>query len=91
MIDSRAFRGGQYAAELESPEVYRRRRSKIRERLGAGDAALLLGATDARGYGDVGTFRQEPGFFYLTGVELPGSALMLEREHETLLLPAEPR
>jgi Xaa-Pro aminopeptidase len=88
MIDSRAFRGGQYAAELESPEVYRRRRSKIRERLGAGDAALLLGATDARGYGDVGTFRQEPGFFYLTGVELPGSALMLEREHETLLLPA---
>jgi Xaa-Pro aminopeptidase len=88
MIDPRAFRGGQYAAELESPGVYRRRRAKIRERLGAGDVAVVLGATDARGYGDVGTFRQEPGYFYLTGVELPGSALMLEREHETLLLPA---
>ena len=88
MIDPRAFRGGQYAAELESPDVYRRRRAKIRERLGSGDVAVVLGATDARGYGDVGTFRQEPGFFYLTGVELPGSAMMLEREHETLLLPA---
>ena len=88
MIDPRAFRGGQYATELESPDVYRRRRARIRQRLGARDVALALGATDARGYGDVGTFRQEPGFFYLTGVELPGSALMLEREHETLLLPA---
>ncbi len=87
MIDPRAFRGGQYAAELEAPEAYRRRRAKIRQQLRAGDAAVVLGATDARGYGDVGTFRQEPGFFYLTGVELPGSALLLERDHETLLLP----
>ncbi len=88
MIDPRAFRGGQYAAELEAPEVYRRRRAKIRRRLEAGDVAVVLGATDARGYGDVGTFRQEPGFFYLTGVELPGAVVMLERDHETLLLPA---
>ena len=88
MIGQRAFRGGQYAAELEAPEVYRRRRAKIRAKLGAADVAVILGATDARGYGDVGTFRQEPSFFYLTGVELPGSALMLGREHEALLLPA---
>ncbi|HVN75092.1 MAG TPA: Xaa-Pro peptidase family protein [Thermoanaerobaculaceae bacterium] len=88
MIDERAFRGGQYAAELEPPEAYRRRRTKVRQRLGANDVAVVLGATDARGYGDVGTFRQEPNFFYLTGVELPGSVLLLQEEHETLLLPA---
>jgi Xaa-Pro aminopeptidase len=50
--------------------------------------ALVFGETDVRGYGDVGTFRQDPSFFYLTGVELPGAALLLEKEHETLLLPA---
>jgi len=88
MIEQRAFRGGQYAAELEPPDVYRRRRAKVQRRLGVRDVAVVLGATDARGYGDVGTFRQEPSFFYLTGVELPGAVLILEREHETLLLPA---
>ena len=88
MIEDRAFRGGQYAAEVEAPEVYRGRRKKLQGQLEKGAVALLLGATDARGYGDVGTFRQEPSFFYLTGVELPGAALLLEKEHETLLLPA---
>jgi Xaa-Pro aminopeptidase len=88
MIEDRAFRGGQYAAEVEPPEVYRARRKRLQGRLQEGAVALVLGATDARGYGDVGTFRQDPSFFYLTGVELPGAALLLEREHETLLLPA---
>ncbi len=88
MIEERAFRGGQYAAELEVPAVYRRRRKKIQTRLGRGEIALLLGATDARGYGDVGTFRQSPSFFYLTGVELPNAALVLEKGREMLLLPA---
>jgi Xaa-Pro aminopeptidase len=88
MIDERAFRGGQYAAEVEAPEVYRARRKKLQGRLEEGAVALLLGATDVRGYGDVGTFRQDPPFFYLTGVELPGAALVLEKEHEKLLLPA---
>jgi Xaa-Pro aminopeptidase len=88
MIEDRAFRGGHYAAEIEAPELYRARRARVQERLGKGGVALLLGATDARGYGDVGTFRQDPSFFYLTGVELPGAALLLEKEHEALLLPA---
>jgi Xaa-Pro aminopeptidase len=88
MIDERAFRGGQYAAEVEAPEVYRARRKRLQGRLGDRAVALAIGATDARGYGDVGTFRQDPSFFYLTGVELPGAALLLEKEHETLLLPA---
>jgi Xaa-Pro aminopeptidase len=88
MIEDRAFRGGQYATEVEASEVYRARRARVQERLEKGAVALLMGATDARGYGDVGTFRQDPSFFYLTGVELPGAALLLEKEHEALLLPA---
>ena len=86
MIEERVFRGGQYAAEVESPEVYRARRERLQARLEDGAVALLLGGTDVRSYGDVGTFRQDPSFFYLTGVELPGAALLLEKEHETLLL-----
>ncbi|MDD5562345.1 MAG: aminopeptidase P N-terminal domain-containing protein [Thermoanaerobaculaceae bacterium] len=88
MIEERVFRGGQYAAEVEPPEAYRARRESVRARLEPGDVAVVLGASDARGYGDVGTFRQEPGFFYLTGVELPGAVLLLAKEHEALLLPA---
>ncbi|MFI5166599.1 MAG: aminopeptidase P N-terminal domain-containing protein [Thermoanaerobaculales bacterium] len=88
MIDERAFCGGQYAAELEKPEAYRRRRKRVQVRLKDGEVALLLGATDARGYGDVGTFRQDRSFFYLTGVELPNAALILEKRREMLLLPA---
>lgn len=88
MIHDRAFRGGQYAAELEDPGVYMERRRRVQARVGGNAVALVLGATDARGYGDVGTFRQDPSFFYLTGVELPNAALLLEPSHEALLLPA---
>ena len=88
MIDQRVLMGGHYAAELEAPEVYRGRRERVRAQLGDGGVAALLGATDARGYGDVGTFRQDPTFFYLTGVELPGAVLVLRAERETLFLPA---
>ena len=88
MISERVLTGGQYAAELEDPAVYRRRRERVRRELELGEVALLIGAGDDRGYGDVGTFRQEPAFFYLTGVELPNAVLMMTREEETLFLPA---
>ncbi|NWF99610.1 MAG: aminopeptidase P family protein [Thermoanaerobaculaceae bacterium] len=88
MIDDRTLLGGHYACELEDPQVYAARRRRVQERLSTGDVAVLLGASDTRSYGDVGTFRQEPNFFYLTGVELPGAVLVLERDAETLYLPA---
>jgi Xaa-Pro aminopeptidase len=88
MIEEHTLRGGHYAAEVEAPEVYRARRRRLQGFLEDGSVALVLGATDARGYGDVGTFRQDPFFFYLTGVELPGAAVLLEKQHEALLLPA---
>ena len=88
MVDERTLCGGHYAAEIEAPEVYRRRREKLRTQLGEGAVAVMLGAGDARGYGDVGTFRQDPRFFHLTGVELPNAALMMTAGDEALFLPA---
>lgn len=87
MIDRRVLQGGHYAAEVEAPAVYRHRRQVLQAHLGERGLAVLLGASDYRGYGDVGTFRQDPSFFYLTGVELPNAVLVLEHDHETLFLP----
>ena len=83
-------RGGHYAAELEPREVYRARRRRLMERLGEG-VAVLWGAGDDRGYGDVGTFRQDPDFFYLTGVELPNAVLVLRPSEGEDILFLPPR
>jgi Xaa-Pro aminopeptidase len=82
------MRGGNYAAELQSPAVYRDRRRRLAEAVGGG-TVVIWGAGDDRGYGDVGTFRQAPDFFYLTGVELPNAVLVLRPATgaETLFLP----
>ena len=82
------LRRGGYAAELEEPAVYRARRERLLEATGEG-IVVVWGAGDDRGYGDVGTFRQDPDFFYLTGVELPGAVLALRREapRQVLFLP----
>ncbi len=81
-------RGGHYAAELEAPQVYRERRRRLAEAVGGG-TIVLWGAGDERGYGDVGTFRQDSSFFYLTGVELPNAVVVLRPEpgEEYLFLP----
>jgi Xaa-Pro aminopeptidase len=86
MIEERMLWRGQYAAEVEEPLVYRRRRERVRHSL-EGGVALLFGGDDERDYGGLGVFRQDPTFFYLTGVELPGAVLMLEPSGETLFLP----
>jgi Xaa-Pro aminopeptidase len=81
-------RGGNYAAELQPPEVYRERRQRLAAAVGTG-TVVLWGSGDERGYGDVGTFRQSPDFFYLTGVELPNAVLVLrpQEPYEALFLP----
>ncbi len=88
MIDQRVLQGGHYAAAVEGPEVYRARRRKVAEAIGENGVAVLLGATDTRSYGDVGTFRQDPSFFYLTGVEIPNAAVLIARDRDELYLPA---
>ncbi len=87
-MGKRDMRGSNYAAELQPPEVYRERRRRLAERVAEG-TIVLWGAGDERGYGDVGSFRQEPAFFYLTGVELPNAALVLRpvEGYEALFLP----
>jgi Xaa-Pro aminopeptidase len=75
-MTQRDMRGGNYAAELQTPEVYRERRNRLAERIGSG-TIVMWGAGDDRGYGDVGTFRQSSAFFHLTGVELPNAIMVL--------------
>ena len=91
-MTQRDMRGGNYAAELQEPEVYRKRRNRLAERIGGG-TIVMWGAGDNRGYGDIGTFRQSSGFFYLTGVELP-NAILVSRPAEDFdalfLLPRNP-
>jgi len=85
----RDMRGGNYAAELQNPEVYRARRNRLAERIGGG-TIVMWGAGDDRGYGDVGTFRQSSAFFHLTGVELPNAIMVLRPADgfDALFLPS---
>jgi Xaa-Pro aminopeptidase len=87
-MTQRDMRGGNYAAELEAPQVYRERRKALAERI-AGGTIVMWGAGDDRSYGDVGTFRQSSSFFYLTGVELPNAIMVLRPEDgvDALFLP----
>ena len=84
------MRGGNYAAELQPKEVYRARRKRLLEKVGGG-SVVLWGAGDDRGYGDVGTFRQSSGFFYVTGVELPNAVMVLRPGEGGDLLFLPPR
>lgn len=91
-MKQRDTRGGNYAAEVQDPEVYRDRRARVAERVGAG-TIVVWGNGDDRGYGDVGTFRQDSSFFYLTGVELPNAVLVMrprERNDALFLPPRNP-
>jgi len=54
-MTQRDMRGGNYAAQLQAPEVYRQRRKRLAEEVGGG-TIVLWGAGDERGYGDIGTF-----------------------------------
>lgn len=87
-MNKRDMRGGNYAAELQPSTVYKDRRRRLAAEVGEG-TVVLWGAGDDRGYGDVGTFRQTPDFFYLTGVELPNAVLVLRPsdDFEALFLP----
>lgn len=62
------------------------RRALLRERLGNEGLVLLRGLPETRDYA---VFRQDKVFWYLTGIETPGAALLLDlaSELEILFLP----
>lgn len=87
-MNERELMGANYAAELQPVEAYRQRREQLAERVGDG-TIVVWGADDSRSDGDIGTFRQDSDFFYLTGVELPNAILVLrpKENFEALFLP----
>ncbi len=71
---------------------YARRREAVLDGLGPGGGVLMV--TSAHGLSHGETFRQSDDFEYLTGLELPGSVLLLDlaTRRPTLLVPArDPR
>lgn len=68
-----AAAGGAFAQTTFDKEEFRARRAKLGERLGDG-AAIVFGA-ESHIYPV--KFRQSPDFFYLTGIEEPGSVLVI--------------
>jgi Xaa-Pro aminopeptidase len=69
------------------PDDFRARRSALRQSISAaGDGVLLLkGQTEP--YDPLFRFAQDPNFYYLTGWEEPGAALLLTPSEEILFLP----
>jgi len=88
-MEKRDMRGGNYSAEVEAPPIYRKRRQALAAAVGEG-VIVIWGNDDDRGAGDVGTFRQNSDFYYLSGVELPNAIIVLRpvEEQEYLFLPA---
>jgi Xaa-Pro aminopeptidase len=82
------YRSGTYITDRSPNYEYKARRDRLMERVGDG-IIVLVGRGDDRGYGDVGTFRQEKNFFYFTGVEIPNAVLFLlaEEKKEILFIP----
>ena len=76
--------------ERESAEEYAARRSRVREQI---EAPLILFSYGGREeISPAETFRQEPNFYYLTGHEEPGAALLLVPQSEAAkshALPSE--
>ncbi|MCD4748138.1 MAG: Xaa-Pro peptidase family protein [Thermoanaerobaculales bacterium] len=89
-MEQRDMRGGNYAAAVQTPDVYKGRRRRLAESVGEG-TIVVWGNGDDRGAGDVGTFRQDSIFFYLTGVELPNAVTVIRQTDKGDLLFLPPR
>ena len=75
------------------PQEYEYRRGRVIDRLAASGGGLLL-TPSSDGITRGGTFRQLEDFWYLTGLEVPGSMLVLDagRRRSLLFMPArDPR
>ena len=68
------------AAKLSGAAEHAGRRRALADRVGRGVIALL-GSTESEGRSGFTGFRQESNFFYLTGLEEPGAALLIAPAH----------
>lgn len=66
--------------EQEGPAVYAARRRRLAEAVGRG-AIALLGYGEDEGRSGFTGFRQESNFYYLTGHDEPGAALLIAARH----------
>ena len=71
-----AAAGQAWAQEREPLEVYRERRAALREKIKDG-LIVLFGNQEGPGSEAFHVFRQENNFYYLTGLNEPGAALLL--------------
>ena len=95
-IFSCAACGAAQARFRQPNEEYRARREALRTKADA--PIMLFGYTGHEDASEVAVFFEEPNFYYLTGVEQPGAALLLIPDspsgtlangaHEVLYLPA---
>jgi Xaa-Pro aminopeptidase len=65
---------------------FRQRREKLREST-QNDVFILIGNTEAEAAAARSGFFQEPNFYYLTGWNEPGAALVLTPRREALFIP----
>ena len=68
------------AAKLSGADERAERRRALADRVGRGVIALL-GSTESEGRSGFTGFRQESNFFYLTGLQEPGAALLIAPAH----------
>jgi Xaa-Pro aminopeptidase len=74
--------------DMEFPaEEYAGRRERLLEALGDVDGVVLIPSANGLSHGD--TFRQADDFMYFTGLELPGSVLVIDipSQRPTLFVP----
>jgi len=83
-----------FAFERQPNADYRARREHLAARLEGQSVALLFANSEAEGQNAIGAFRQNDDFYYLTGWNEPGAAILIAAKTDThpytevLFLPA---
>ena len=83
-----------FGFERQPNTDYRVRRERLAAKLDAQSVALLFADSEAEGQNALGTFRQNDDFYYLTGWNEPGAAVLIAPANdkraytEVLFLPA---
>ncbi|MDQ3798816.1 MAG: Xaa-Pro peptidase family protein [Acidobacteriota bacterium] len=82
-LSAQAQQQQQQPQQAFNKEEFRARRAKLVERLGADGVAVIFGAES---HPHAVRFRQSPDFYYLTGIEEPGSVLIVNGARKTSFL-----